>query len=283
MPISASVNTLVTLDEARAFMVKESARDDDLLQDLVNRASDYCEWWCNRPLRAQAFTNLRLPARCSYMLRPLSTPIYAERLDVGSDRSLDAGAATNEGGGTVGIPVTPHGFPVGTIVRLAATVNYSAARYTVLAASTANTVVITATYVAETFTAAMTMFETPDLPTTITITVDGTAQTIWAKEADGEQKDFDVVVAADVHDPRALTHFYPACGLSVYSPGSPAPILLSYTCGFVTIPGELKDACFLVLQNLYRHQVKQLADVAALTGGPAGGVTFRESLIPLKA
>jgi hypothetical protein len=63
---------------------------------------------------------------------------------------LTAGAATNEGSGKVGLPSTGHGLPVGAEITVAGTTNYNAT-YTVARGTTANKLVVTATYQAETF------------------------------------------------------------------------------------------------------------------------------------
>lgn len=66
------------------------------------------------------------------------------------DTTIDAAAAVDKGGGLVGIPITGHGFSTGQKIILSGTTNYDET-YLVDATSTANEVVITATYVAETF------------------------------------------------------------------------------------------------------------------------------------
>lgn len=63
---------------------------------------------------------------------------------------LNNAAAVNSGGGLVGIPLTAQPFAVGDAITIAGTTNYNAA-YVVHATSTANEIVITETYVAETF------------------------------------------------------------------------------------------------------------------------------------
>jgi len=63
---------------------------------------------------------------------------------------INAAAAVDKGGGLVGIPLTAQPFNTGDDVTIAGTTNYNAA-HTVDATSSANEVVITATYNAETF------------------------------------------------------------------------------------------------------------------------------------
>lgn len=63
--------------------------------------------------------------------------------------NLDVAAAVDKGGGLVGIPITAHTFIDDDITTLAGTINYDGT-YTIVS-QTANEIVITATYVAESF------------------------------------------------------------------------------------------------------------------------------------
>ena len=63
------------------------------------------------------------------------------------------GAVVDKGSGTVGIPAPGHGFPTGAKIYTVGTTNYKSA-YTVLAASTVDEVVVTATYAAESLNAS---------------------------------------------------------------------------------------------------------------------------------
>ena len=65
-------------------------------------------------------------------------------------KNINAAAATDEGSGRVGIPVTSHGYQTGDFVVIEGTTNYNGA-YLVHSTSTSNKVIITATYMAETF------------------------------------------------------------------------------------------------------------------------------------
>lgn len=67
--------------------------------------------------------------------------------------NIDNAAAVDKGGGLVGVPVTGQPFSTGETVVISGTTNYNGS-FTVDASSSANEVVITATYNAETFTAA---------------------------------------------------------------------------------------------------------------------------------
>lgn len=63
----------------------------------------------------------------------------------------NAAAAVDKGSGKVGIPCTGHGQVEGDSIRLERTLNYNA-DYMVLAETSTDELVVTATYVAETFT-----------------------------------------------------------------------------------------------------------------------------------
>lgn len=79
----------------------------------------------------------------------ISTPAASKALDL-SGWLIDVAAAVNKGGGLVGIPVTGQPFVAAESVTITGTVNYNGT-FAVNAASSANEVVITAAYVAETF------------------------------------------------------------------------------------------------------------------------------------
>jgi hypothetical protein len=72
-----------------------------------------------------------------------------------------SGPAVNKGGGKVGIPVTAHTFIVGGFVRIIGTYNYDG-EYLVDATSSANELVITATYAAEVFTGTEELYKGVD-------------------------------------------------------------------------------------------------------------------------
>lgn len=118
----------------------------------------------------------------------------------------------------------------------------------------------------------------------VTLALDGTALTVWKAESDGDPADFDVVVAADT--PGTPSHFYRACG---WQGCAPMPVLATFTAGFETVPGDLKDAAYLMLGQGFREQTRATSgggpDIQSYTPGPVTpGVTFRgESLIPMKA
>jgi hypothetical protein len=78
-----------------------------------------------------------------------------------AEQTLDNAAATDEGGGLVGVPCTGHGYSSGDSILLNGTTNYDGVQ-TVDASSTANKIVITATYNAETFAGTETVAEVQD-------------------------------------------------------------------------------------------------------------------------
>ncbi len=77
-----------------------------------------------------------------------------------NEQTIDNAAAVDKGGGLVGIPITGHGIANGDAIVIDDTTNYDG-RYLVDTTSTVNEVVITATYVAETFGGTETVHEAP--------------------------------------------------------------------------------------------------------------------------
>jgi hypothetical protein len=76
--------------------------------------------------------------------------VWGVPLTDGAGLTLDNAAAVDNGDGTVDIPVTGHNFVAGEKVRFYGTTNYDGT-YTLHANTTTNILVITETYVAETF------------------------------------------------------------------------------------------------------------------------------------
>lgn len=64
--------------------------------------------------------------------------------------TLDAGPAVDKGAGLVGLPSTGHGLSAGNLVEIVGTTNYDG-EYTLDVTTTANELVVTATYQAEVF------------------------------------------------------------------------------------------------------------------------------------
>jgi hypothetical protein len=69
----------------------------------------------------------------------------------GTTKVLSASAATDKGSGKVGLPCGNHGYATGTSISVRGTVNYNAI-FSVDATSSTNEIVVTASYVSETFT-----------------------------------------------------------------------------------------------------------------------------------
>lgn len=117
----------------------------------------------------------------------------------------------------------------------------------------------------------------------VSVTVDGTVQTVWRTEADGaDPSTFDVMVAS--FEPEGLTgpdHLYREQGWWPTN-GNPYNVLLTYTGGYATIPDDLQQASLYVAQKLYRDQQKQLAEVVSVTTA-AGGQTLLDNFLPRMA
>ena len=108
-----------------------------------------------------------------------------------TSESINAdGSAVNKGDGKVGIPITGHGFATGEYIRIQDSINYDD-EYTVDATSTANEVVITATYVAETFVGTEEIYHGVNGATNITGT--------YVTQTNGNWQ-FIVPAAADLRD-----------------------------------------------------------------------------------
>ena len=123
-----------------------------------------------------------------------------------------------------------------------------------------------------------------DVESKITITFDGTIQTVWKTSADGARADKDIVVMSD-----------PGLAGSIWAPNllyrrngwfcasDPEPIVVTYTGGLAVAPKNLKHAVKLLVQTFMRHQDKQLADVVQFGSGPVSpGIGFGQaySLMP---
>jgi len=75
MPVVLQANALVDpTDPIAARFLKLAVSSDDLIT-LINRGSDYCEGYANRPLKKRTFTAIRLGRQTEPRLRPLATPI----------------------------------------------------------------------------------------------------------------------------------------------------------------------------------------------------------------
>lgn len=119
----------------------------------------------------------------------------------------------------------------------------------------------------------------------LTVSLRGTAQTVWKTEADGNPNDFDVLLMGDIpeHPLGVRTHLYRAGGwngapTNVWS-GHPYTVLVTYTGGFNPVPQDLKDAVLYVVQKLFRDRQKQLTDVQTVTL-PSGSITLFDIALP---
>jgi hypothetical protein len=116
----------------------------------------------------------------------------------------------------------------------------------------------------------------------LTVVVDDVAQTIWKSEADGDQGLKDVIIVdADPEDAvlGVRTSLWRSQGWAPFSSGRPLNILLTYTGGLASVPGDLAEAALYVLQKLWRDRQKQLADVTTVTL-PSGSVTLLDIPMP---
>ena len=73
--MSLDANALVDRQAAKDFLRVTGSTDDLLLDTLINRASDICETWCNRPLKERVLTNVRMVGPCTPRLFLLAVPI----------------------------------------------------------------------------------------------------------------------------------------------------------------------------------------------------------------
>lgn len=117
----------------------------------------------------------------------------------------------------------------------------------------------------------------------ITVTVNGTAQTVWRTETDGDPDTFDVQVVRSVeYSPLVPDALYRGGGWR--ASGTPYNVLLSYTGGFASgaVPDDLREACCLCVQKIFRERQRQLAELATVTL-PGGGVTLFDRALPARA
>lgn len=113
----------------------------------------------------------------------------------------------------------------------------------------------------------------------VTVAVDGTVQTVWRTEADGDPGGFDVLLQSfHPEGVRGPDHLYRASGWAG-SAAQPYNVLLTYTGGFATVPDDVQQACLYVVQKFFRDQQKQLADVVSVTTA-AGGVSLLDTALP---
>lgn len=102
------------------------------------------------------------------------------------------------------------------------------------------------------------------------LTVDGTAQTVWLSEADGDPDDFQVRLRGDPNpnDPQARRYLERAGGWW----SGPLGIKVSYTAGHTraNAPAELKEAAILLaLDTFVRRDRRRLEEVSVSLNGQA--------------
>lgn len=121
-----------------------------------------------------------------------------------------------------------------------------------------------------------------DVDVPITLTLDGSTLTVWQREADGDPADFDATVRSSSpgHEwcPDQLHRNTGWQGSGVRD----EPIVISYTGGFREIPDDIREACLLICQKLYRDQSRALADVATINA-PSGSMSLYDAFIPRRA
>lgn len=194
--MSLQANALVGLATTKEALATVGSSQDTVIEAVINRASDFCERYCNRELKERSYTTLRQEAQRTVRLYPRNPA---------------------------------SGLYAGSPIKTSATV---------------------------------------------TVSLNGTALTVWRAEADGDPEDFDVIVRGD--------HLYRAEGWGSSSDKRPDPAVLSYTGGLSPVPGDLIDACLLVIQKLFRDQTKQVAEVVSVNT-PTGGMTLLDTVIPRRA
>jgi gp6-like head-tail connector protein len=120
-----------------------------------------------------------------------------------------------------------------------------------------------------------------NIASTLTVSVNGTAQTVWKQESDGDPATFNVLVGSDDHTTvlGQRNHLWRSLGWCATTTKSPMNVLLTYTGGLSPVPDDLKGACFFVLQKLWRDRQRGLSDVQTVTM-PSGSVTILDIPMP---
>jgi len=138
----------------------------------------------------------------------------------GTTYTLDNASATDEGGGLVGLPLTGQPYSTGDIIEVRDTINYDGS-YSVDASSSANKIVITASYVAEGFAGTETVNQritlgsgndAPNVEAGLQIVIASTTKQISAITDDGEADN--EVELSSATDDGAVTALY---GIDVLS------------------------------------------------------------------
>ncbi len=126
----------------------------------------------------------------------------------------------------------------------------------------------------------------------VTLSLGGTAQTVWRKEADGDPETFDVVVCSDdPWDERFGLRNYLfrsagwttglTSGWDTQADRSPQ-IRLTYTGGYATAsaPADLKQACLYLLQKLWRDADQQRTGLTVVALPSGGSTVIPDPTIP---
>jgi hypothetical protein len=134
----------------------------------------------------------------------------------------------------------------------------------------------------------------------ITVTLNGTALTVWQTEADGDPATKDVILMASCEDPTftpdVLWRRYGWCwwGSSTNSTSfmpTPANLLVTYSggwalppgvSGYPTIPADLEEAALEVVKKLWNDQSKGVQDVTTVTM-PSGSLNLFDNALPRRA
>jgi hypothetical protein len=135
--------TLAEIQGALEALSVVSAGDVSVGGATINTATTgLCFEW------AESFTDV---SPLTFNLASLTGPTNALSTMVKKTKNAFKGAAVNKGAGKVGLPVVTHDAISGDHIRIEGTINYDGT-YTVDATTSANEIVVTAAYVAETFT-----------------------------------------------------------------------------------------------------------------------------------
>ena len=106
-----------------------------------------------------------------------------------------------------------------------------------------------------------------DVSGTIAISVNGTAQTVWTEEADGDPATFDVMAFSD--------HFFRRAGWAPYS-GIRRNVVLTYDGGYDPVPKDLRSATVRFIRRRWGQRFQQMPDLASVTGA-GGGFTAMDA------
>lgn len=125
-----------------------------------------------------------------------------------------------------------------------------------------------------------------DVDQVVAVTVDGTVQTVWRKEADGDPNDFEIVVgyvSDGVFHPgkseRVLFRPDTLYRSKEWLTTKVGGILLSYFGGLPAIPEDLKEVALLMVRKVFDNQQKSLSEVITVNT-PSGGVTLFDRWMP---